>query len=964
MPFPTTSILDSFGRADEGPPPSANWTDVSGTNGLKVISGTVGADGADGTSYWSASTFGPDCEVYVTLSTLPNDDSDAGVFLRSDGTLNEGYSIIVRRDDALGDTIKLICAPSTILDTYTITLQAGDSFGIRAHLAKIEVFYKATGATSYTSIITATDLTWSGAGYIGIGSLGDTNSRLDDFGGGAFVITYSTIVVTDSLGFTDDESYPLFPVDETLTLTDSITSVVGDTLGLDDSEIVITMPAPIIITDNLYLTDGEILDITGPDPTPPGDAGTGGVDTEQTTVLRLLYGNDKRNPVRTLDIAELLPDGNILLLSGGISPGSGELNELWSGDTIRTDGQQKLAESIKNSVLTIKYMLKTGGSQAALSYFQRKINLFFNDARLHNSTGKQSHKVWLEYRWTDGINNLPTPAVGQLAYYYEILSAKTPKWPQSLHGEGGFNLLEDGKIEGVEVELTCSPAPEGLRQQTFVAMGAVTQASKGVLIEYQSPMAGPASKFHLGAWAGGSATGFYNSGLTGNFAMTLWVTPSESWATGDHYLFDYYYNGSNRIIAMYSAGDWVITKILDGVIVGDTYTGAVTEDSNYHLVLSQDDTTLRLYINGVERCSVAATNAMYDGGTIALGCPATGTVNGANVTVDGFRILPYAAGESISSDEVSSLYDAEKPIKDDGGCVGLIPYWLTFTTGSACNNVMDSTRENYGVLAGISGDLPAKLELRTLATTATTDLWFGIKPVDDFDMTPDTYLVLESGSSGGSGLTTTYSNGNYDTITSSGSPPAWSKSASLSSLKPNIWSGRYRVLAHFEQSAVATTAKFSHTFEDNASADEVYTPGVTYTGTGTHDLVDLGDTFISCQDYDGNEYTSMYRFRLSGSASFTGKFDCVFLMPNGIKMSKSGAVCYRFVYDDGAGFEGGTVFNSVMSDRIAVTGRIRPEPGKYNYLFFMLDNFYAVTNSIAVTPFVTPRYVLPGGMVS
>ena len=30
MPFPATSLLDAFTRPDEGPPPSASWTTVTG----------------------------------------------------------------------------------------------------------------------------------------------------------------------------------------------------------------------------------------------------------------------------------------------------------------------------------------------------------------------------------------------------------------------------------------------------------------------------------------------------------------------------------------------------------------------------------------------------------------------------------------------------------------------------------------------------------------------------------------------------------------------------------------------------------------------------------------------------------------------------------------------------------------------------------------------------------------------
>jgi hypothetical protein len=75
MTFPTTPILDDFNRANEGPPPSANWSAYHASwgfgDGLEVVSNQC-----KGNSYnlcgdwWSVETFGSDCEVYVTIATF------------------------------------------------------------------------------------------------------------------------------------------------------------------------------------------------------------------------------------------------------------------------------------------------------------------------------------------------------------------------------------------------------------------------------------------------------------------------------------------------------------------------------------------------------------------------------------------------------------------------------------------------------------------------------------------------------------------------------------------------------------------------------------------------------------------------------------------------------------------------------------------------------------------------------
>jgi len=67
---PTTPVLDTFNRADEGPPP-AGWTNLNG--GIKVVSNqAAGSDPAGGNVSYYNTIFGPNCEAHVPIAVLPN----------------------------------------------------------------------------------------------------------------------------------------------------------------------------------------------------------------------------------------------------------------------------------------------------------------------------------------------------------------------------------------------------------------------------------------------------------------------------------------------------------------------------------------------------------------------------------------------------------------------------------------------------------------------------------------------------------------------------------------------------------------------------------------------------------------------------------------------------------------------------------------------------------------------------
>src|SRR5438105_2562421 len=72
--FPTTPVLETFTGALVSPP-NASWTRINAAGADIQQDGTglgnnqsisVGAH-----DYWNPGTFGPDCEAYLTVTTLP-----------------------------------------------------------------------------------------------------------------------------------------------------------------------------------------------------------------------------------------------------------------------------------------------------------------------------------------------------------------------------------------------------------------------------------------------------------------------------------------------------------------------------------------------------------------------------------------------------------------------------------------------------------------------------------------------------------------------------------------------------------------------------------------------------------------------------------------------------------------------------------------------------------------------------
>lgn len=196
--FPTTPVLDTFNRANEGPP-MTGWTDVAG--GVKVLSNTAVGSAAGANVSLYSTAFSSNQEAYVKISTTPTDGTDVQIFARFSGGPGNGYAVTALKvAGSSNDVIGLIRydggSPVGIGSDSTQEYSSADSIGIVCIGSSISVLYKPS-AGSWTVLQTVTDATYSGSSNIGLLVNNTSPGVVDDFGGGNVVVgnVYSNMVI-------------------------------------------------------------------------------------------------------------------------------------------------------------------------------------------------------------------------------------------------------------------------------------------------------------------------------------------------------------------------------------------------------------------------------------------------------------------------------------------------------------------------------------------------------------------------------------------------------------------------------------------------------------------------------------------------------------------------------------------------------------------------------------------------
>lgn len=196
LSFPNTPILDDFNRANEGPPPSSNWTTGVGLligvflHGHRVVSNALArATGeAESESYWNAAQFGPNAECYLTVSNATGlQELGLSVRVSDIGTGSaDGYTVLIFNGGL--QVFKTTDGSPALLAAQTShTIATGNKYGVQAVGGIVRLW--CDSGSGWEMLLSADDATLTSAGSIAIFSSSTTTTTFDDFGGGTFGIS-------------------------------------------------------------------------------------------------------------------------------------------------------------------------------------------------------------------------------------------------------------------------------------------------------------------------------------------------------------------------------------------------------------------------------------------------------------------------------------------------------------------------------------------------------------------------------------------------------------------------------------------------------------------------------------------------------------------------------------------------------------------------------------------------------
>lgn len=268
-----TGVIDNLDRANGAL--GANYGALYGT-GLVIDTNQAASAGGPQGSYWSAATFGPDCEVFATVATVPatGENVDLMLGIGSPGASWNGYGVEMT-EEAGTDTSVIYRADAGVITALgaSISQEFANGEGILLNrLSGVLQLYRNAGAGWVAVGTSRSDSTYTGAGYIDW-FLDGTAARLDDFGGGTVSAGIISKVMSDTLILTDVALDPVRRVrqmSDTVAVTDETTMwrrlkrVMDETLTIVDSIVKSVILAGSVtytkvMTDTLAATDAFVL---------------------------------------------------------------------------------------------------------------------------------------------------------------------------------------------------------------------------------------------------------------------------------------------------------------------------------------------------------------------------------------------------------------------------------------------------------------------------------------------------------------------------------------------------------------------------------------------------------------------------------------------------------------------------------------------------------------------------------
>ena len=225
--FPSTSILDSFNRANGSI--GSSWSGYTSKYHITSSQMTVDYNGSNSDIYWNNS-FGANQEAYVTFTDIDTSASEQDLLLKSQSNTTWGDGVLEVLYDPTGQTVQVWTYewPAGWVQygaDIPVTFVDGDTFGARA-LANgtVEVYRNET-------LLATRDITsWShyaGGGYIGLWFIGAEDAILDDFGGGTISSGAASMSMLDG----SMESETLTPAQLSVNVQDAVIYWQGIPIG-------------------------------------------------------------------------------------------------------------------------------------------------------------------------------------------------------------------------------------------------------------------------------------------------------------------------------------------------------------------------------------------------------------------------------------------------------------------------------------------------------------------------------------------------------------------------------------------------------------------------------------------------------------------------------------------------------------------------------------------------------------
>jgi hypothetical protein len=318
MAFPTTPVLDNFTgtNGDDLPVYSANWQATpTGGAPLEIQSNAATGTSAGGnnTNSW-ATSFGPDCEVYVTISTVAAAGNVILLFARGvqTGSLATVDGYVLRYAPAAGtDTLTIQSVTNgtqtSIGAAFSQEISAGDSIGLECVGTTLTCYYKPSGG-AWGSLFSRTDSTYTAAGQIALFST-STGVRFDAFGGGNYAperaLTGQSI--TSSVGsFGLSVSYALTGQQ----ITSSIGSLTGNVSSALTGQSITSIQGDLADSVEIALTGQQITSSQG-------------AITYDSGVTRALTGQEITSSIGSLGVSvdKALTGQSITSSQGSLSSG-------------------------------------------------------------------------------------------------------------------------------------------------------------------------------------------------------------------------------------------------------------------------------------------------------------------------------------------------------------------------------------------------------------------------------------------------------------------------------------------------------------------------------------------------------------------------------------------------------------------------------------------------------------------